>query len=230
MSFKSNIITGSIVGAVLATTVLFAGSAHAYNPYDSDKQIGAYLELQVPATSPSQPMAAPLPLEIPVFLRSVGAPRFRIETGSTTSAPLGFQIFCIQNAQECLADESVPVGFTPKMLAKISLINLAVNDTMIARNDVGIDQWVLNAAEGDCEDFVLTKRFQLASAGLPVGALRIATARTPEGIGHAVLVVRTDQGDLVLDNLNNQVKSWNEVDLEMVSISGANPSEWFTIG
>ena len=37
----------------------------------------------------------------------------------------------------------------------------------------------------------------------------VATAvRKPDGEGHAVLTVRTDEGDFILDNLSDTVKPW----------------------
>ncbi|WP_236759154.1 transglutaminase-like cysteine peptidase, partial [Agrobacterium tumefaciens] len=79
-------------------------------------------------------------------------------------------------------------------------------------------------------DYAVTKRQRLLRAGWPSGALRIATARTSTGIGHAVLVVSTSQGDLVLDNRTNVVKPWKAVDLKWIKIqSHENPRVWLKL-
>jgi len=218
-----------IAGAVLAFAALSAGSAQAYIPK------GAGFDLPSPFAAPSfvppsiEHNILPVPRNPSLFLRSEGAPRFQTASQTAAAGPLGFQIFCLQNPDECKAGEDIQINYSAKMGRKLSLVNLNVNTTIVGRNDVGIDQWNVNVNEGDCEEYVLTKRSQLVAAGLPISALRIVTARTPQGVGHAVLVVRTDRGDLVLDNLNNTVKPWNEVNLELLSVSGANPFQWFAL-
>jgi predicted transglutaminase-like cysteine proteinase len=63
---------------------------------------------------------------------------------------------------------------------------------------------------GDCEDYVLEKRRALVQAGLPASALSIAVVDTARGETHAVLLVSTDKGDYVLDNLNAWVLPWRK--------------------
>jgi predicted transglutaminase-like cysteine proteinase len=70
------------------------------------------------------------------------------------------------------------------------------------------DRWEADVAAGDCEDYALTKRRKLIALGWSARALRIAVARTASVEGHAVLVVATSQGDLVLDNCTMAVRGW----------------------
>lgn len=61
-------------------------------------------------------------------------------------------------------------------------------------------------------------------------ALRIATAVTRSGEGHAVLIVRTDRGDLVLDNRVNTIKYFDRTDLRLEMIqSEADPLVWYRL-
>ncbi|OYU77542.1 MAG: hypothetical protein CFE32_05125 [Alphaproteobacteria bacterium PA3] len=53
---------------------------------------------------------------------------------------------------------------------------------------------------GDCEDFALEKRAALIKAGWPEDSLYLAVGFSQRTGLHAVLVVATNQGDLVLDN------------------------------
>lgn len=69
---------------------------------------------------------------------------------------------------------------------------------------------------GDCEDYVLAKRAALLARGVPAAALSIAVARNGPGETHAVLVVTTDRGDYVLDNLSFWVRPWNETSYDWV--------------
>lgn len=142
------------------------------------------------------------------------------------SAPLGFQIFCMQNPSECRTSTVSSTDYTFRTMRLLTRINRDVNKAITPRNDPGADKWTLNASIGDCEDYVLTKRAALARSGIALGALRIATATTREGIGHAVLIVRTDRGDLVLDNRTNLIIQMDRTDLTYHAISGANPRKW----
>lgn len=62
-------------------------------------------------------------------------------------------------------------------------------------------------ARGDCEDYALEKRARLLALGYAPDALAMAVAVAP-GVGlHAVLIVQTDRGDLVLDNLHGEPRT-----------------------
>ena len=83
---------------------------------------------------------------------------------------------------------------------------------------------------GDCEDYALLKRKILAQNGFNYNDLSMAVVKQYNGNVHAVLVVRTDYGDYVLDNLNKSVKSWHQTDyiwIKKQSIS--NPSIWVSV-
>jgi len=141
-------------------------------------------------------------------------------------APLGFQIFCMQNSLECKTSSVGETDYTFRFMRKLNAVNRNVNAAIVPKNDVGVDKWTLNASIGDCEDYVLSKRSLLVKAGIAAGALRIATATTSRGEGHAVLIVRTDRGEFVLDNRTNAIKLIDKTDLTYHAISGMNPKKW----
>jgi predicted transglutaminase-like cysteine proteinase len=100
----------------------------------------------------------------------------------------------------------------------ISDINRQVNRQIRSGSDARVygagDYWAVPAGErarGDCEDYVLAKRRALVRAGYPVGALSIAVVETRWGEIHAVLLVATDRGDFVLDNLTGRISRWDQV-------------------
>lgn len=70
-----------------------------------------------------------------------------------------------------------------------------------------VDVWsppddTLQAGHGDCEDLAILKRALLLGSGYPEEALFLCLVTVP-GLGvHAVLLVQTDDGTLVLDSLN----------------------------
>ena len=92
--------------------------------------------------------------------------------------------------------------------------NSAVNDAIWPEDDEKhygrAEYWTIPTdGYGDCEDYALTKRRDLIAAGIPEPALRVAVVLTPGDERHAVLTVATDKGDFVLDNLRNDVVSWD---------------------
>ena len=72
----------------------------------------------------------------------------------------------------------------------------------------------------------MSKRKALIAAGFPASALRLAVVKTRQGEGHAVLVVKTDKGDRILDNRTNAIRAWKQSDLRPIKIAGANPLSW----
>jgi predicted transglutaminase-like cysteine proteinase len=164
-------------------------------------------------------------------LRSAPPSQF-ITATKFTLAPFAFVRFCKDNSGSCVAGRGdAEVTLTPALRAELLRINSTVNRTIIAQNDDdGDDVWAQDVTAGDCEDFALTKRHQLIKAGWPTRSLRIAVAKTRAGEGHAVLVVRTSEGDLVLDNRSSAVRAWNQTDLKWIKIqSGDNPRLWYDI-
>jgi predicted transglutaminase-like cysteine proteinase len=150
-----------------------------------------------------------------------------------TTAPFAHVMFCARNPDECTArGDASEVSLGPLADEQLRIVNTSVNRSIRSlddRPDQG-DVWQVNVTAGDCEDFALTKRDHLIAMGWSTKALRIAVTKTPSGKGHAVLVVRTDQGDLVLDNRTNAIKGWKDTDLRWLMIqSGDNPRIWYEL-
>lgn len=139
--------------------------------------------------------------------------------------PLSLQFFCAKNRSECRGGGSAQVTMTPNLMAVLKQVNVHVNRSIRPKVDTA-DLWNLNPTEGDCEDYVLTKRSMLIRNGVSAGSLRIAYTHTRRGEPHAVLVVKTSQGDYVLDNLSNTVKTLRASGYNIRSMSNANPTSW----
>jgi predicted transglutaminase-like cysteine proteinase len=167
--------------------------------------------------------------------RNVLSSSSRLVEKQATNPPFAHILFCARNPAECRDNngESV-VSLTPERLKELSALNRKVNRSIRGRNDnefnLNGDLWEVNVKSGDCEDFALTKRSKLLSMGWSSRALRIAKAHTRSGEGHAVLIVRTDRGDLVLDNRFNNIKSFDKTDLRLEMIqSEADPLVWYNL-
>jgi predicted transglutaminase-like cysteine proteinase len=139
--------------------------------------------------------------------------------------PLSLQFFCAQNKSECASTGRGQVTMSPNLMAVLKQVNGHVNRSIRPEADTA-DVWELNPTSGDCEDYVLSKRSALIRQGVSAGALRIAYTHTRRGEPHAVLVVRTSEGDYVLDNLTNSVKTLRASGYNIRSMSSPNPTRW----
>jgi predicted transglutaminase-like cysteine proteinase len=120
-------------------------------------------------------------------------------------APLDYTRFCLRHAADCeLGVPEAVIDMTPEVETEIRRINRDVNQRI--RPVKQTSDWQIDPAAGNCNDYVVTKRHELLASGLPASALLIAVVRTPAGEGHLVLIVRTDRGDLVLDNLTGEIR------------------------
>jgi len=160
-----------------------------------------------------------------------------MQSGARTTQPVGHYEFCQRMPAECAqktADQP-PVELTHKLWAKIVDVNNLVNTMVTPRTDKemwGVEEYWSYPANGygDCEDYALEKRRQLAKAGVPYGNLLMTVVRQPNGDGHAVLTVRTSMGDFVLDNLEPRVLAWNETQYQFLKRqSDRNSGVWVAI-
>ena len=140
--------------------------------------------------------------------------------------PMGYRLMCLEHPEECQAGGTSAVVLTDEIAATLDTINSKVNRAITPREDEGVDIWSIDASAGDCEDYVLAKRHALIASGLPPSALRIAYVKTPAQEGHAILVVKTDGSDLVLDNLSNTVRPLSASGYRILSMSGPDPLVW----
>ena len=182
----------------------------------------------------AQPAAAAGPGGFARNLRDTPPVSF-IAAARPTLAPFAHVKFCMQNPAECRKNAGSPVvALTAYRESQLKRINASVNRQLRAESDPlavdGGDLWQVSGNSGDCEDFALIKRKRLIAMGWSPRALRIAVARTGSGEGHAVLVVKTSKGDLVLDNRTSAIRPWKNTDLRWVKIqSPDNPRLWLAI-
>ncbi|PSJ58048.1 transglutaminase-like cysteine peptidase [Kumtagia ephedrae] len=158
-------------------------------------------------------------------------------TGGLTSQPIGHYEFCKINRAECSirVRDAGPERMSGALWSLLVGINTDVNGAVKPMNDFDIygkdEVWAYpDDGVGDCEDYVLEKRRQLQAGGLSLSNLLITVVRKPDGEGHAVLTVRTDKGDFVLDNLSNEVKDWSQTGYRFLKRQASNHTgRWVTI-
>ena len=164
--------------------------------------------------------------------RGMGGAVAHIIEGDRTLAPFASVVFCMQQPDQCKDTGGADiVMLDPAHKAELASVNSSVNHSIRPVNDApGTDVWSVDVTEGDCEDYALTKRKHLLALGWSSRALRIAVARTSSGEGHAVLIAKTSEGDLVLDNRTGRIKDWRSTDLHWVMFqSERGPQQWVSL-
>lgn len=158
--------------------------------------------------------------------------------GAATSPPLGFVQFCRDYPEDCenRGFARTTVQLNESSWRMIVRVNADVNREIIAVTDQ--DHWGTpehwsypEDGKGDCEDFVLEKRRRLVKAGFPIQTLLVTVVRDHKGDGHAVLTVKTDRGDFVLDNQVGKILAWKETGYRFIKRQADdNPARWVSLG
>jgi predicted transglutaminase-like cysteine proteinase len=169
---------------------------------------------------------------------SLAAASSPMATGGLTSQPIGHYEFCKANLAECSIRpvDDGPVRLSAGTLRLIRSVNAKVNHSIRPMNDFDIygkdEVWAYpdRIGAGDCEDYVLLKRRMLAEQGISLANLLITVVRKPDGEGHAVLTVRTSQGDYILDNLSETIKLWTDTPYRFLKRQAIeHTGRWVTI-
>ena len=154
-----------------------------------------------------------------------------------TLAPMAFTRFCLEYPAECKPQRLVFAGDRIELnitrWAELEDVNRTVNLSIHPeRNENGLagEKWLLGPDRGDCNDYAVTKRHELIARGWPARTVLLSEVVTVSGEHHLVTVVRTESGDLVLDNLTDQIMPWSRTPYRWVRIQmPKNPNYWASI-
>ncbi|WP_291392051.1 transglutaminase-like cysteine peptidase [Devosia sp.] len=136
--------------------------------------------------------------------------------GGVTSIPVGASEFCKAHRSDCKANPNAvaAAALSDKRWNELVDTNNLINAAIIPVTDQDLykvsELWTYPEGYGDCEDFALAKRKALIGLGWNPSTLLMTVVRQPNGEGHAVLMVRTDRGDLVLDNQDGRILLWSQ--------------------
>ena len=163
---------------------------------------------------------------------------FYASLGDVARAPIGWVEFCAENPGDCQGGGSQPRDIVMSQAAWRDLlrVNRWVNESIKPMTDMDhwgvIEKWSLPTdGYGDCEDYVLLKRKMLIDFGWPRAALLITVVRDKKGEGHAVLTVKTDKGEFILDNQEERILLWSESAYHYVKRqSQSDPNRWVALG
>jgi predicted transglutaminase-like cysteine proteinase len=178
-----------------------------------------------------------LAFQLPTQANSVAESTYAA-VGAETSVPYGWVDFCQRYEGECDGERLIPldVNLSAKAMKEIVKINSWVNGHVAPLSDP--DHWKLADrwdypidGRGDCEDYALLKRQLLIETGFPRQALLMTVVKDENQEGHAILTVKTNKGEFVLDNLNDEVKPWTTTGYRFVKRqSQQDPNVWVQIG
>ena len=161
-----------------------------------------------------------------------------IQLDMPVAGPFAYTHFCLRYEDDCRVHNRQfrkphPVALTSQRRTDLIQVNATVNRSIRPKhyaNDTTFDTWRINPASGDCNDFAVTKRHMLLARGWPSRALLLSEVVTPWGEHHLVLVVRTQHQDVVLDNLNANVRPWSQARYSWVRVqSPYEPALWSTV-
>lgn len=149
---------------------------------------------------------------------SAAANSAHMKVVGSTSQPIGHYEYCRKYVGDCRirSKNTRPVKLTRKRWKELDQVNNYANSTVRPVTDMEYyrveEHWTYPESYGDCEDYVLLKRHMLMQKGWPASSLLVTVVLQPNGDGHAVLTVRTDHADYVLDNLTNKIKPWHQTE------------------
>jgi predicted transglutaminase-like cysteine proteinase len=130
---------------------------------------------------------------------------------------------------------SKPAFLDKSQMKLVNTLNRDVNREVQKANDFDLygllEFWSLprvidGKMYGDCEDYALEKRRRLLAAGVPAEAMSMAVAVTARGESHAVLLVRFESGDWVLDNLTPWATPWGDLNYRWIERQAPGSLEW----
>ena len=175
---------------------------------------------------------------VPGIPRAAVVPAERVAFKDTVMGPFAYTHFCMRYADDCRIHgfsfrRPKPVAMTKARWRDLMEINRSTNAAIAPKryvNDTSFDTWRVAPRTGDCNDYAVTKRHELLARGWPSRALLLAEVVTPWGEHHLVLLVRTEERDFVLDNLNANIRIWSKTGYRWCRVQSPTvPELWATI-
>jgi len=162
-----------------------------------------------------------------------------IGVGAPTSVPYGWVDFCRREPQECNQPvmPARDLELTAETWQILNRVNRAVNAAIFPVSNYDhwgtmLDHWDYPLdGKGDCKVYALEKRRELIEKGFPRQALLMTVVKDLNDEGHAILTVKTNRGEFILDNLTDTIRPWDATGYEFLKRqSQEDPNVWLAIG
>lgn len=164
---------------------------------------------------------------------AVAQPAGHAKSLAAVAAPPGFRDACRRYAWLCRAEASSARPLSDaRLLALADRVNAQVNGAIVQVDDrVNYDvaeYWSLpDNGRGDCEDLALLKTKMLLEAGVDPKRVMMAIVLDRRGNNHAVLLLRLDAGDVMLDSLSDRVAPWHRSGYTFLAKqTSGNKAQW----
>ncbi|WP_223162406.1 transglutaminase-like cysteine peptidase [Ruegeria intermedia] len=157
-----------------------------------------------------------------------------IPVGVASPPPAGAIQLCKTYSWACAKESFRTLSLTSE-LEVVRQVNRSVNSSTREVPDrtqyKTVEKWALpTASGGDCEDIALLKKKELVKAGVSPKRLLIATVLDRSKSGHAVLVYRSSNGDMILDNQTNRIRPWSATKYLFLRMQDPNqPHRWIGV-
>jgi predicted transglutaminase-like cysteine proteinase len=121
------------------------------------------------------------------------------------------------------------------LLPRASAVNAEVNRRILPTSDQALygrqNVWALpQNDQGDCKHLALMKKLLLVRDGVPASNLLLAVVIGSTDELHAVLILRTNEADYVLDNLDTRILPWTATGYTFLKMQNpADGSHWDVI-
>jgi predicted transglutaminase-like cysteine proteinase len=157
--------------------------------------------------------------------------------GMPTLPPPGWLEFCSTYRNVCDTKPSTAheIVLSTESWDDLNRVNLSVNSQITPMSDMAhygrVEWWRYpDDGAGACHSYALLKRWFLMQAGWPREALLMTVVLDQSGEGHAVLTVKTDKGDFVLDNLRSDIRLWSDTGYKyLMRQSQSDPNMWLPV-
>lgn len=149
------------------------------------------------------------------------------------AAPDGAVGLCRLYDWACAGGNGGAVG--ADVLSYAKAVNRAANAAIQPVSDIaqyGVpERWSLPSERGgDCEDYAIFKKRALVTAGVSADRLLLATVLDGRNKAHAVLILRAETGDFVLDNVTDRVLPWHRTGYVYLRMQNpAQPAGWVSV-
>jgi predicted transglutaminase-like cysteine proteinase len=150
--------------------------------------------------------------------------------------PLGFVRFCGRTPLACRRERN---GLSRLHMSEdrwrlAYRVNSFINARVAPLSDEELygeaEYWAYADDAGDCEDYALLKQRYLEHLGFPRSALLLTVVLDEKQEGHALLTIVTSEGDFILDNRTNQIRSWEATDYTFLKRqSRYDPRKWVSL-
>lgn len=159
----------------------------------------------------------------------------RMVEGKRVTAPFAYLVFCRKAQSECRKGKTTGVAQMNKARWKeLRQVNTRFNRSIQPVSDLDqygkIDVWRIGVKRGDCEDYAMSKRQQLIAKGWSPSNLLLSVILDTKGGPHAVTIVRTSEGDFILDNLTSKIRKWDVTGYTYLKRQSVeNPRIWMSV-